>query len=242
MIREKIRGIVFSMIPYNDKTSFVHMYTDKFGRVTYAVPNTRSKRTKLPKSLFAPFTILEMEVEHSPGREIQKIAEARVAVVHMNLYADPVKNAVVLFLSEMLSRVIREQEQNIALYQFLTDAIELYELLDEGKANYHLLFLLRISEFLGFRMNRESYQEGYWFDLTEGTFLPQAPEHTWYMTPPEAYLLHSVLNIQFGNLASYQFNREQRTALLDKIVLYFRLHLPDLKEIRSLEVLKMLFA
>lgn len=242
MIREKTRGIVLNMIPYNDKTSFVHMYTDKFGRATYAVPNTRSKRAKLPKSLFSPFMLLEMEVEHTPGREIHKIAEARIAESHIHLYTDPIKNAVVLFLAEMLSRVIREQEQNLPLYHFLTDAISLYELLEEGKANFHLLFLLRISEFLGFRINRETYREGYWLDLTEGCFLPTVPAHSWYMTPPEAYLLHAVLNMQFSNMATYQFNREQRTALLDKIVLYFRLHLPDLKEIRSLEVLKMLFA
>lgn len=218
------------------------MYTEKFGRVTYAVPNTRSKRAKLAKSLFAPFTVLDMDVEHTPGREIQKIAEARVAAVHMNLYADPVKNAVVLFLAEILSRVIREQEQNSALYAFLTDAVALYDLLEEGKANFHLLFLLRISEFLGFRIHRESYREGYWFDMTEGVFTPHTPDHVWYMTPPEAYLLHAVLNMQFSNMATYRFSREQRTALLDKIVLYFRLHLPDLKEIRSLEILKMLFA
>ena len=241
MIREKTHGIVFGLIPYNDKTSFVHMYTEKFGRVTYAVPNTRSKRSKLAKSLFAPFTVLEMEVEHTPGREIQKIAEARIHRVHLNLYTDPVKNAVVLFLAEILGRVIREQEQNTNLYHFLLDGIELYDLIEEGKANFHLAFLLKISEFLGFRVNRESYQEDAFFDMMEGSFVISAPDHSWYLEPRDAYLFHAVLHMQFGNLSSYHFNREQRISLLDKIVLYFRLHLPDLKEIRSLDVLKMLF-
>ncbi|MEG1587393.1 MAG: recombination protein O N-terminal domain-containing protein [Bacteroidales bacterium] len=241
MIREKTHGIVFGMIPYNDKTSFVHIYTARFGRVTYAVPNTRSKRSKLAKSLFVPFTVLEMEVEHTPGREIQKIAEARVARVCMNLYADPVKNAVVLFLAEVLSRVVREQEQNQHLYQFLLDGIELYDLLEDGKANFHLVFLLKISEFLGFRINRESYQEGFCFDMMEGCFTGRVPDHSWYLDSREAHLLQAVLSMQFSTMASYHFSREQRVVLLDHIVLYFRLHLPDLKEIRSLGVLKMLF-
>ncbi|MGL4292713.1 MAG: DNA repair protein RecO [Bacteroidales bacterium] len=242
MIREKTNGIVFGIVPYNDKSSFVHIYTEKFGRVTYSVPNTRSKRSKLARSLFVPFTILEMEVEHTPGREIQKIAEARVEQLHYNLYADPVKNAVVLFLAELLSRTVREQEQNLLLYHYLLNSIGLYDLLEAGKANFHLVFLLRLSEYLGFRIDRESYREGFLLDMVEGVFVSSIPPHAWYLSPEEAYLFHSVLNMQFGNLESYHFNREQRAALLDKIVLFFRLHLPDLKEIRSLEVLKMLFA
>lgn len=241
MIREKTEGIVFNVVPYNDKTNFIHVYTEKFGGVTYAVPNTRSKRGKLAKSLFSPFSVLEMEVEHTPGREIQKIAEARSSHLFLSLSTDPVKGAVVLFLAEFLARVVREQEQNRTLYHFILDSIALYDLLEEGKANFHLVFMLKISELLGFRINRESYQKGACLDLIDGTFLTQLPDHSWYLGPHEAYLFHSILNMSYTNMHTYYLNRQQRTDLLDKIVLYFRLHLPDLKEIKSLEILKILF-
>lgn len=240
-MREKSNGIVLNMVPYNDKSSFVHIYTEKFGTVTYSVPNTRGKRTRMSKALFIPFNILEMEVEHAPGREIQKMAEVRPVGLHLTLLADPVKGAVTLFLAEFLSRTIREQEPNPTLYRFIADSFALYDILEEGKANFHLVFLLKISEFLGFRINRESFREGYGLDMLEGTFTSGQPEHAWFLNPAEAYLFHTILQMQYSNMHTYQLNREHRTVLLDQIVLYFRLHLPELREIKSLEVLKSLF-
>ncbi|MEG1616043.1 MAG: recombination protein O N-terminal domain-containing protein [Bacteroidales bacterium] len=240
-MREKTNGIVLSVIAYNDKSSFVHIYTEKFGRVTYSLPNVKGKRGRLSRSLFAPFSILELDVEHLPTREIQKIAEARVLSPHTSIPFDPVKNAVVLFLAEALSRTVREQEQNLPLYHFIVDSVNLYDLLEEGKANFHLVFLLKISEFLGFRIHRESYSPGYRFDMAEGSFTPRAADHPYYLEPTQATLLHAVLLLEYGDLASFGLNREQRGFILDVLVAYFRLHLPDLKEIKSLEILKSLF-
>lgn len=241
-MREKTNGIVLSLIAYNDKSSFVHIYTEKFGRVTYAVPNVRSKRTRLNRSLFAPFSLLEMEVEHTPGRDIHKISEARILTPHISIPLDPVKNAVVLFLAECVTRTVREQEQNSSLFHFIADSINLYDMLEAGKANFHLVFLLRLSEYLGFRINRESYADDSFFDMMEGSFCRMRPEHPWILEKAEAAALHTVLQMTYANMADYSFSREQRTLLLDRVILYFRLHLPELKEIHSLEVLKMLFS
>lgn len=102
----KTDGIVLNISIYDDKKSFVHIFTEDFGLVSYSIPNTHSKRSKLRRSLFTPFTILEMDVTHHPDRSIQKINEARVKNIMMELYADPIKNGVTLFLAEFLSKAI----------------------------------------------------------------------------------------------------------------------------------------
>ena len=121
-MREKTNGIVLNIIPYNEKSSFVHIYTEKFGTVTYTLPVARTKKSKFNKALFMPFNILEMEVEHLPGREIQKMSDVRLYGTHLSLFADPVKGAVTLFLAEIISRTVREQEPNYHLYHFIADS------------------------------------------------------------------------------------------------------------------------
>lgn len=242
MEREKTHGIVLGMIPYNDKTSFVHIYTDHFGPVTYSIANTRSKRAKLPRSLFVPFSVLEMEVEHYPSRDIQKIAEARTASLHYNIYNDPIKNAIVLFLAEFLQKVIREHEPNIPLYHFIADSIDLLDLIDEGKGNFHLVFMFRIAEFLGFRLNKESFKEGYYFDLMDASFYQAQPSHPWFIGKEDSLIWHKAMETHFSNLTQLAINRHQRNLLLEKIIMYFKLHIPDIKEFKSLDILKMLFS
>jgi DNA repair protein RecO (recombination protein O) len=241
VILEKTQGIVLGLVPYNDKTSFAHIYTARFGRVSYSVPVSRLKRAKLPRSLFAPLNVLELEVKHTPGRDVQNIVEARLAAPHYGIHTDPVKNAVAYFLAEMVSRTVREQEENPALYEYLADAVELFDLIEAGKANFHLVFLARLFGFIGIRIDDESYRDGYWFDLQEGVFAPNPPYHPYHLTPAESRLLHTCLGITFTTLADYSFARAERKVLLNHFITYVRLHLPDLKELRTLEILSELF-
>ena len=241
MTLEKTQGIVLGLYPYNDRTSFAHIYTRRFGRVSYSVPVPRTKRAKLPKSLFAPFMMLDMEVEHAATREVQRIQEARIAATHYNLYTDPVKSAVLFFLAEMVSRTVREQEANPAFFDYLTGTIELFDLIEDGKANFHFAFLIGLADFTGIRIARETYGEGFFFDMMEGSFVDRRPMHPYFLAPAEGSRFHDLLGISFATLSDYRFTRAERRQMLDWLVGYFRLHLPNLEEIRSLEISSALF-
>ncbi len=237
----KTKGIVLSTIPYNDKTSFVHIYTSEFGMMSYAVSSARSKKAKLQRSLFAPLTMLELEVEHKATRTAQKILEAQSTAQHYNLQIDPTKNAVSFFLAEFLDRVIQEHEANPSLYTYIENSITLFELIDEGKANFHLVFLAHLSRHLGLAINTDSYKEGYYFDLLDGNFVNAIPAHIHYLEPVDAKSVYTLYGTSFTDMATLQLSRDQRNNLLENIIIFFRLHLSDFRKLNSLEVLKVLF-
>ncbi len=237
----KTKGIVLTIIPYNDKTSFVHIYTSEFGMMSYAVSSARSKKAKLQRSLFAPLSILDLEVEHKATRSAQKIIEAQSIAQHYNLQIDPIKNAVSFFIAEFLDRVIQEQEANPSLYAYIENSITLFELIDEGKANFHLIFLAHLSRHLGLAINIDSYMDGSYFDLLDGTFVSTTPAHIHYLEPMEAKSFYTLYSTSFKDMADLQLSRDQRNNLLESIIIFFRLHLSDFRKINSLEVLKVLF-
>ena len=72
----KTEGIVLSNAGYNDKYSITHVFTRDFGRVSYLLPKIRGRRSKINPALFSPLSILNLEVEHLPLREIQRLKEA----------------------------------------------------------------------------------------------------------------------------------------------------------------------
>ena len=94
---EKTLGIVLHIIPYNDKISVAHLYTEQYGRSSYLIPQGGGKKARMFRSLFMPFSILELDIDYRNSRELQKIIEARTVLPLQNIYSDPVKNAEALF-------------------------------------------------------------------------------------------------------------------------------------------------
>lgn len=239
---DKTSGILLSTVPYNDNTLFLHIYTEQFGKVTYRTTLRRSKRQATERMMLAPMTLLDMNVEHRPGNEIQKISEMRMlSSPYTFIMGNPVKAAQCLFMAELLDKVIREEESNPELFRFICQSIELLELTDTGSANFHLVFFIRLCHLLGFRIDTETYKDGARFDIREGVFTLAPIGHPHYLTAESAHHFHRMLQVGFSDMQHVALNREQRNRLTDTLLLYLKIHLPEMGEIRSIEVLKELF-
>ena len=131
----KTRGIVLHSIPYNDKYSIIYMYTEAFGRASYLVARSRGKKSSVSKALFMPLSVVEMEVEHLNKRDLHRIRETKLCYPLTEVFCNPVKNILALFLSEILFRVVKETEPDSRLFEYLFESIQLLELSDKGVAN-----------------------------------------------------------------------------------------------------------
>ena len=237
----KTRGIVLHSIPYNEKYAIIYMYTEAFGRASYLVSRMRGKRGGLSKALFAPLTVWELEVDHRPKRDLHRIKEAHVCFPLTAVAGDPVKSMVALFLSEVLFRVVREQEPDLRLFQYLYESIHLLEYADKGIANFHLVFLLGLLQPLGIFPSVESYHPGDYFDMLNGLFTDALPLHSHFLNETDSAAFVRLLRIGFENMALFGFSRQDRHAIIQHILTYYRLHLPDFHEIISLSILQSLF-
>jgi DNA repair protein RecO (recombination protein O) len=237
----KTRGIVLHALPYNDTYSIIHIYTEDYGRTSYMAARSRGKKSAVTKALFMPLSILEMEVEHLNKREIHRIREAKRCFPLNRLFSDPVKNALALFVAEVLFRVTRETEADPRLFDYLCHSIHLLEDAGRGVANFHFVFLLRLLHYLGFAPNIESYSEESYFDMQNGVFTNRPPLHPHYLSREESRFFIRLFRITYENMSLYSFSRRERVNVLHKILTYYRLHLPDFPELKSLPILQSIF-
>ncbi len=237
----KTRGIVLHTLAYNDKYSIIYMYTEAFGRSTYLVTRNRGKKSMVTKALFMPLASLEMEVEHLNNRDMNRVREARLCYPITELFCNPIKNMLALFLSEVLFRVVRERESDPRLFTYLYDSIHLLELADKGIANFHIVFLLKLLHYLGIFPNEESYVMNSYFDMMNGVFVGSHPSHDYYLNKEESFVFVKLLKMNFENMSLYAFSRQERVNVINHILDYYRLHLPEFPEIKSLSVMQSLF-
>lgn len=239
---EKTKGIVLSIIPYNDRTQFVHIYTERFGKITCKQQAGRKRKTDHTRSLFVPMTMLDLVIEQGRGQEVWTIAESVLLASSFELsMSDPGKGAQCLYMAELIDKTVMEVECNPKLWQFISQSIELLHLANKGNANFHLIFTTRLCYLLGFKVDNTAYHPGMQFDISEGIYTAAPIYHPYYLTAESAQWLHWLLDTGFSNIDQLTLNREQRNTLLDMMLCFIRIHLPDAGELRSVDVLKQLF-
>ena len=239
---DKTLGIVLGTVPYNDNTQFVHIYTEQLGKVTCKVALTRLHHNGGQRMLYAPLSVLDMVIETRPNQEICKINEATLILspYTLSMY-DPGKTAQCMYMAELLDRTIKEIEPNPRLWNFIQHSVELLQLSEEGCANFHLLFTTRLCYHIGFHVENSAWEEGMQFDISEGIYTRQPIHHPYYLTAESASWLHQLLDTSFADLSSLRLTRDQRNILLDMMLTFIRIHMPEIGNLRSVNVLKELF-
>lgn len=237
----KTQAIVLNTINYNDKYLLATVYTNSFGRVTYMVPKSQSKSTKVQKSLFSPLSILDMETEHQASRDIQRIREAHILYPLHSISGNMIKTSIVFFLSEFLSRILRDTDEYEIVYNYLSHSIQVLEESQKGLANYHLVFILKLTRFLGFYPNLEDYHENDYFDMLNGTFVSHQPLHNHYVNKVDSKALSLLSRISYENMHLFLFSRQDRQNIINRMLEYYRIHLHDFQPLKSIDILHELF-
>jgi len=236
----KTSGIVLHSIKHTDSATIITVYTRQFGRVSYMVHGANKKRAATRASILQPLSIVEMDVYHTPGKNIQRIKEMRMEQPLNGIPYNPVKNSLALFLSEVLYRTLRQTEPDDSLYLFLENSILQLDCSETGISNFHLVFLLKLTRYLGFEPNQDEVETNY-FDLMNGVFMKEKPLHVHFVLPEVSADFIRVLNADYATMHNLAFTRARRANLLQSIVDYYQLHIPDFHGLHSLAVLQSLF-
>lgn len=233
------KAIVLSALKYGDSSLIVRAYTEAEGLRSYLLKGIlNAKKGKLKSALFQPLTQLELVAVHKNKGSLERIREAKVSYAYHSLHTDIVKNSMVLFLAEMLTIAIQEEEHNPGLYAYLEYALTWLDT-QEGIANFHILFLLNLTKYLGCYPDT-TRQELPYFDLQEAHFTT-VPTLNPMLQEEQLVLFRRFLGINFDAVNTIRTNNNLRQELLKKVLLYFELHLHGFRKPKSLAVLNAVF-
>ncbi len=239
---QRTKGIVLRTVKYGETSLVVTMLTELFGIQSYMVNGVRtnSKKGAGRANLFQPIAILELEVYHNELKNLQRIKEFKWSYLYKTIFFDVRKNAVALFMVELLQKCLKQPEENPELFSFAEDAfIHLDESAEAVTANFPLFFAIHLSSFFGFRLEDEYDETHNILDLREGRFVTQHPDHQQYLEDPLCFITSQLLRVmQPEELTLLKLNFETRRTLLQAYEAFYALHVPDFGAIRSLPILQ----
>ena len=233
-------AIVFSSIKYAEADLIVSCFTESSGLKSYLLRNVlKSRKGKLRASYFQPLTQLEITAVHRDKGTLERIKEVKVSEPYRSLHTDVVKGTIVMFLAELLKTSIQEEEANPELFAYLQQSLVWLDSHD-AIANFHILFLLKLTAYLGFYPDESTLDKNY-FNLEEGFFQDEPGGKTSEKgTKVEAF--KRFFGIDFDALDRIKLAKKTRLEVLNLILLYYQLHLQAYKKPKSLLVLNQLFS
>lgn len=246
--------IVLSTLKYSEDKLIVNALSRSAARVTLMVRIAHSQRAAVRHTLFQPLAVLEVQWEANPRTAMFKPKAARAAVPLLSMQGDPVKATVAMFLAEFLSCVTRNDFDGGLLYDYIVYALQWFDAAEKDYANFHLVFLMRLTRFLGIDPNLElpdvfkgrnlgaSNAPNCYFDLQDGVFVSTRPAHAYYIEGADAAALPVLWRMNFGTMQVFRLSGAQRSRILHAIITYYRLHLPGIPELKSLDVLRAVFS
>ena len=237
----KTQAIVLHSLKYGESRLIVDMFTRTFGRQSFIVSIPKTSKGKIQKQFFQPLTLLEIETDIRLKLQLQKLNDVRLLTPFASIPFEPDKLAISLFVAEFLYYALRSEQRNELLYDYLEYSIMWLDGQQANFANFHIVFLLRLTRFLGFYPNMDDYEDGDYFDLRESEFMRNPPVHRDFLHPEEAQKVQLMMRMDFPTMHLFRMSHNDRNRLLEISIKYYRLHLPDFPEMKSIEVLQALY-
>lgn len=234
--------LVLGTTRYGADRLLVRALSRTSGRVTLSLPLVRSQRSPMRVSLFRPLARLEVMWDASPTASVFRPRTVRVVERQDSIMASPAKMSIAMFLAEFLSYATLEGDFGDVFFDYVSSAVAWLDACPSDYANFHIVFLFRLSRFLGIQPDWEELKgEGRYFDLMEAVFTDSRPAHGVCLEGEDAHAARQLARMNFSTMHLFRLSGSQRTAILRRLVSFYRLHLPGFPQLKSLDVLETVF-
>lgn len=238
----KTRCIILHQIKYSDSGLIVQAYTRESGRLSFMIKGMRSKRSGKHNALFQPLSMLDVILYYKESRNIHLLREFSVSYTPSGIYSDVRKSCIAVFLGEIMSSVLREESQNYELFDHIESSVKYLNETITGFSNFHIAFLIGLCSYLGFEPGKRTAGDNRYFDLVDGKFVAIPPAHGYYANEAISDIFAGFFSSSYGSMSSIPLTGSLRNEVLETIIKYYSIHLPLLKKVNSLQVLKEIFS
>ena len=235
------RAIVLRQIKYSETSLILKIYTEKEGLLSFIAKGVRGKKGKLRSAQFQPLNLIDLCYREARKSELRQIIDLKVIDPFTDLPFNPVKRTIAIFIAELIHNAIKEQEPNLKLFEFLYNSIHWIDLSKQSYGNFHLLFMIKFTKYLGFYPMLEGHKEAQYFDLQQGVFSGVRPQNTHYIDSEELNAWKQLVNAKLESNNGLIFSNTLKRKLLQTMMLYYKLHLIHFKELNSHYILQSVF-
>lgn len=234
----KTKGIVIKQTKFSDSGVIVKIFTEELGIQSFFVRGMRSKKSGSKAAFFQPLMLLDLVISYSERKSLHTIKEITVWYAYQTITESMLKRTLLFFIDELLHKCLKEETENKEMFSWIYHSLVWLDLAEDGFVNFHLVFMMQLSMFMGFFPKIESRKEDVVFDMQEGNYCDNKPFHQHYVAGDVAKIIRNIQSAKFEDSNIIKMTNSNRKEVLETLIAYYELHIPSLGEFKSLDVLK----
>lgn len=238
---QKTEAIILNKIQYNDNTNIINLYSLEFGKISLIAKRYKNKKidNHIP---CIPLSIVDIEINIKKTRNIQTINSINSRFVLHNISNNIYKLSIAQFIAEVVLKTVKEEEQNISMYHFIKDTIISLEECEGSLNLINLFFLIQFAKIIGFEMTNNYNSETPFFNLKEGMYLPFFTCEAESIDQRNSKILSLLLSVKETYIAeNIKLNYNDRISLLNHLLCYYKIHVHNFGELRTIQVFNEIF-
>ena len=225
-MKYKSRAIALTYIKHGESSIISRLFTEEKGLQSFIIKGARSKKSKRKLSYFEPLTALNINGVFSEKKSLQYLEDISIYKSSRLTNGLVKRNFIAFFIAEINSRVLQENDQNKALFDFLWKTTEYLFLAERIDKNFPLKYLLELSAYLGFYPSTIELNKPF-FNLENGCFVEKNDSNLTLGGQKSTYLKALI------NKKKLSLTQDERSALLRVLFLYYKLQHYNLDGITS---------
>lgn len=236
-------GIIFRRLKYSETSLIVDIYTREKGLRSFIISGVRKSKAKISNALLDHMNLVQIIAYDKSDDKLARVKEIHLKTPYHDINRNIIKSSLGIFLLEITRECIKEKEANAELHDFIRDWYLYLDQASHQLSCFHLMYLLELSRFLGFApMSNFDDQMRSQFDLMDGTFVSKLSLSKYLLPTDRSIFIRQLLDSNKSQLEFIRIPKAVRNVLLFDIIKFYRLHIENFKEPKSLAVIQTVLA
>ncbi|WP_235298546.1 DNA repair protein RecO [Portibacter marinus] len=238
----KTTGIILRSMKYGETSLIMDIYSRDYGLNSYIIGGVRNKKAKTQAGLCQIMSLVEFVAYHKNTKGLFRIKEISSAHLYQRIPFEILRSSVGMFMIEVLKNVLKDDEENPKLFSFIFQWFLFLDQTPTSVNNAHLLFMIELAGEIGIQP-RDNFSVNYpYFDLMDGQFISDTPDHHYFLDLTESESLYDIMMQEREYVHELSLTNVERRNILDKLILFYKLHIDSMKELHTYQILNEILA
>lgn len=230
-------GIIVRTLKYGESSMILDIFSSELGLKSYIIGGVRGTRGKSKAAMIRVLNLVNIVAYEKEGDKLNRIKEIEYNYIYKSIPFDVVKGSIATFLIEICRKAIRASDDYEDIYHYIVKGLIHLDNIEAGLAHFHIQFLIGLAQKLGFQLNNNFDQQHPYFDLSEGNFRSDIFDHRYTLDAEMSEFLFAYIK----NGDPPEGAKSTRVALLQHLVTYYKYHISDFGELKSLPIILSLY-
>ena len=228
------RAIALSYIKHGENSIIAKIFTEEKGLQSFIIKGVRNKKSKKKLGLFQALELSNINATYLPKKSLQYLTDINLLNSQMQEGINMKKNFLSLFVAEVTSKTLHENEVDKPLFQFLWNLKNTLAVSNKIDPNFPILFMIDLSKYMGFYPLNKKENNTY-FNLELEEFTNSTEQLNYYINQGNSHYFKDLLNKK--KITIPYINRNQ---LILNLIDYYKLQHHELKNMTSHLIIKAL--